>query len=107
MLAILYGSFLELEEFRDIDIAVYISKYDLNTLFSIADRLEESLGYPVDVILLQEVPPRQRLRLLTRGLTQQLLGFCFFWFFYSLCILLLVDKLRLYEYQVLAFLIEV
>ncbi len=68
MLAILYGSFLELEEFRDIDIAVYISKYDLNTLFSIADRLEESLGYPVDVILLQEVPPRQRLRLLTRGL---------------------------------------
>jgi len=68
LLAILYGSFIELDHFRDIDIAVYIPKYDLRTIFSIANRLEESLKYPVDVTPLQEMPPKQRLYLLTRGL---------------------------------------
>jgi len=68
LLAVLYGSFIELDQFRDIDIAVYIPRYDLNALFSISNILEESLQYPVDITPLQEIPPEQRLRLLTHGL---------------------------------------
>ena len=68
LLAILFGSFVELDSFRDIDLAVYTRDYeDLSFIFRLANRLEEELGYPVDVVPLNIIPPRFRHYILTKG----------------------------------------
>jgi len=68
LLAILFGSFVELDSFRDIDLAVYTRNYeDLSFIFRLANRLEEELGYPVDVVPLNIIPPRFRHYILTKG----------------------------------------
>ena len=67
-LAVLFGSFVELDSFRDIDLAVYIrGDEDLSFIFRLANRLEEELGYPVDVVPLNTIPPRFRHYILTKG----------------------------------------
>jgi len=68
LLALIYGSFIELDCFRDIDLAIYIPKYDLKTIFSIANKIEEEIGIPVDVIPIQEVDSKQKLHILRNGL---------------------------------------
>ena len=45
VLGILFGSFMELSEFRDIDIAVYGKGLGLNKLLSLGARLEEPWAY--------------------------------------------------------------
>ncbi|GAB6947836.1 hypothetical protein JCM16161A_19660 [Vulcanisaeta sp. JCM 16161] len=67
-LGILFGSFVELNEFRDIDIAVYGKNLDLNELLSLGTRLEEVLGMPVDVVPLINVDPEFRLSIMEHGL---------------------------------------
>jgi len=68
-LAILFGSFIEMESFRDIDIAVYLEDpQDLDRVLEIGVRLEEKLGIPIDIAPLQFLSPRFRLRVLTKGL---------------------------------------
>lgn len=68
-LAVVFGSFVELESFRDIDLAVYAStcRLDLNTLIKLAVELEERLRIPVDVVPLDEVSPRFRHHILIKG----------------------------------------
>ncbi|MGC8606593.1 MAG: nucleotidyltransferase family protein [Vulcanisaeta sp.] len=67
-LGILFGSFVELNEFRDIDIAVYGKNLDLNALLSLGTRLEEVLGMPVDVVPLINIDPKFRLSIMEHGL---------------------------------------
>jgi len=68
-LAILFGSFVELGSFRDIDVAVYLEDLqDLDRILELGAKLEEELGVPIDVVPLQALPPRFRLRVLTRGM---------------------------------------
>ena len=67
VLGILFGSFVELGEFRDIDIAVYGRGLDLNRLLSLGARLEEALGMPVDVVPLTDVDPEFRLSIMEKG----------------------------------------
>jgi len=67
-LAIIFGSFVELESFRDIDIAIYKPNLDLNDVLRLSIELEEKLGIPVDVIPITEVNPQFRIRILARGL---------------------------------------
>ena len=68
-LAIIFGSFVEMESFRDIDVAVYLEDPDdLDRILELGAKLEEALGIPVDVVPLQSLSPRFRLKVLTRGL---------------------------------------
>ncbi|ADN49694.1 nucleotidyltransferase family protein [Vulcanisaeta distributa] len=67
-LGIVFGSFVDLDEFRDIDIAVYGKDIDLNKVLSLGTRLEEVLGIPVDVVSLMDVDPEFRLSILERGI---------------------------------------
>jgi len=62
-LAVLFGSFVEVKSFRDIDVAVYLDR-----VLEIEVRLEERLGIPIDIAPLQSLPPKFRLRVLTKGL---------------------------------------
>ncbi len=67
-LALVFGSFVELNSFRDIDLAVYLRDADLDYLFRLADRLEDVVGYPVNVVPLSEISPKFRYYILTKGL---------------------------------------
>jgi len=68
LLALLFGSFIELRSFRDIDIAVYTKGgEDLSKLLRHANRLEEEIGYPVDLVPLNAIPPTFRHYVLVRG----------------------------------------
>lgn len=67
-LGIIFGSFVDLNEFRDIDIAVYGRNLNLNKLLSLGARLEEVLGIPVDVVPLMDVDPGFRLSIIENGL---------------------------------------
>ncbi|MBS7636093.1 nucleotidyltransferase domain-containing protein [Candidatus Bathyarchaeota archaeon] len=66
-LAILFGSFVELDAFRDVDVAVYLKSLELNHLFRLVCRLEEELGLPVDVVPLNTIPPKFRQHILLKG----------------------------------------
>ncbi len=67
LLAIVFGSFVELKEFRDIDIAIYSLRTDLDFVLELGARLEEMLEIPIDVIPLIDVSPRFRYYILTKG----------------------------------------
>ena len=67
-LAIIFGSFVEQEHYRDIDLAVYSAEKSLDYYLLLAARLEEALGTPVDVVPIEELEPRLRLKILTRGI---------------------------------------
>jgi len=68
-LAVLFGSFTEMDSFRDIDIAVYLEDPgDLDRILELGAKLEEKIGIPVDVAPLHALPPRFRLKVLTKGL---------------------------------------
>jgi len=68
LLAILFGSFIELDSFKDIDIAVYARDMKLNSIFKLANKLEEELGYPVDVVPLSTISSKFRYHILIKGL---------------------------------------
>ncbi len=68
-LAIIFGSFIESSSFRNIDFAVYLKDPDdLNRLLELGIRLEEAINIPVDVVPIQLISPKFRLKILTRGL---------------------------------------
>ena len=68
-LAILFGSFLEPDSFRDVDIAVYLEDpEDLDRILKLGSKLEEKTGLPVDIAPLQALPPKHRLKILAKGL---------------------------------------
>jgi len=67
-LALLFGSFIELSSFRDIDIAVYLKGPNLDHLLKLASRLEETIGYPVDLIPLNTASSTLKHYILTKGL---------------------------------------
>ncbi len=67
LLAVIFGSFVELESFRDIDIAVYAIGMELREIFELSARLEEEVKVPVD-LLLQELSPSFRHYILVNGL---------------------------------------
>jgi len=67
-LAIVFGSFLELESFRDIDIAIYGRCLGLKDIFRISAKLERELKIPVDVVPMDRLPSKFRHRILTNGL---------------------------------------
>ncbi|MEM0484768.1 MAG: nucleotidyltransferase domain-containing protein [Pyrobaculum sp.] len=67
-LAVVFGSFVDLDSFRDIDVAIYIDgREELDALLKLGADLEEELGIPVDVAPLRELHPKFRLKVLTRG----------------------------------------
>jgi len=68
LLAIVFGSFVELNEYRDVDLAVYTTRKDLGYLAKLSAKLELELGVPVDVVPIDEVPAELRHKILTRGI---------------------------------------
>lgn len=69
VLAIVFGSFVDMDSFRDIDVAVYAGRLgmDLNLMLKLAADLEERLRVPVDVVPLESVPAKFRHYILTKG----------------------------------------
>ncbi|RLF17807.1 MAG: nucleotidyltransferase domain-containing protein [Thermoprotei archaeon] len=70
LLGMIFGSFVELSSFRDIDVAVYAGgKEDaLDFLGRLCFRLEYEVGYPFDVVpLSMSLPPKFRVYILTKG----------------------------------------
>lgn len=68
-LGIVFGSFVDMDCFRDIDIAIYINgREELDKILGIGVRLEEELGIPVDIVPLQSVSPTFRLKILRDGI---------------------------------------
>ncbi len=68
LLAVAFGSFVELESYRDIDVAVYATDTSLAYIARLGAELEARAGVPVDVVPLAELEPRFRWRVLARGL---------------------------------------
>ncbi|MEM1744126.1 MAG: nucleotidyltransferase domain-containing protein [Candidatus Nezhaarchaeales archaeon] len=68
-LAIIFGGFVEMESFRDVDVAVYAGsrELDLDAVIKLSVKLEERLGIPVDVVPLNLVSPSFRHYILTKG----------------------------------------
>ncbi|MEM3941918.1 MAG: nucleotidyltransferase domain-containing protein [Desulfurococcaceae archaeon] len=68
-LAIIFGSFVEMGAFRDVDGYVHVSsrELDLDAVIKLSVELEERLRIPVDVISLNVVSPSFRYYILTRG----------------------------------------
>ncbi|MEM4444584.1 MAG: hypothetical protein QXJ21_04360 [Thermofilum sp.] len=67
-LAVIFGSFTELESFRDVDVAVYArSSLDLDDAIKLAAELEERTRTPVDVVPLEKASPKLRHHILTKG----------------------------------------
>ena len=68
LLAILFGSFIELESYRDIDIAIYTFKEDFTYYAKLSAKLELILKIPIDIVPLDQVSTRFRYKILTKGL---------------------------------------
>lgn len=70
VLAIVFGSFLKDYPFRDIDIAIYVvgNSDALDLKFELEEELEESVGYPIDVTVLNDAPPWFVKKVLREGL---------------------------------------
>ena len=67
-LAILFGSFVELSSYRDIDVAVYMGEADLKAIARLSAKLEEKLCAPVDVVPIDNMPTKLKHHVLTKGL---------------------------------------
>ncbi len=67
LLAIIFGSFIELSEFRDIDLAIYSLNTDIKYLTKLAMELELKIGLPIDLIPINEVSSRLKYYILTKG----------------------------------------
>ena len=68
ILAIIFGSFIELESFRDIDIAIYTPNVDIDKIIWYSAELELTLNIPVDIIHLNTIPTAFKYYVLTKGL---------------------------------------
>jgi len=68
LLAVIFGSFIELNSFRDIDIAIYSLNTTLNYLTELAVKIEEKLEIPVDVVPINDLPSKFKQYILVKGL---------------------------------------
>jgi len=68
ILAIIFGSFIELESFRDIDIAIYTPNVDIDKIIWYSAELELTLNIPVDIIHLNTIPTAFKYYVLMKGL---------------------------------------
>ena len=66
LLAVVFGSFVELESYRDVDVAVYSLDNSIGYLAKLDARLEEILGTPVDIVPLTELDPELQLKVLSK-----------------------------------------
>ncbi len=61
LFAYLFGSVIEVEQFRDVDVAVYVDPQHypedwMTYMFGLGDELSHALHYPTDVVLMSEAP---------------------------------------------------
>jgi predicted nucleotidyltransferase len=96
-LAIVFGSFVEGDVFRDIDIAIYSYAMDLDKLLRIGSELELELGIPVDIVPLDQLNPIFRLKILRKGLVVVEKPGVFEYFFMLTCDELEVMRIALNE----------
>lgn len=96
-LAIVFGSFVEGDVFRDIDIAIYSYAMDLDKLLKINSELELELGIPVDIVPLDQLNPIFRLKILRKGLVIVEKPGVFEYFFMLTCDELEVMRIALNE----------
>ena len=68
LLAIVFGSFVELNSYRDVDVAIYAKSKDLEYVAKLSARLELELGIPVDVVPLDEISSKFRYSVLVNGI---------------------------------------
>ncbi len=71
VLAVVFGSFLKDYLFRDVDIAVYVSKSvdPLDYKLSLERELSKHISYPVDVTVLNMAPPWLIKKIIEEGRT--------------------------------------
>jgi len=69
-IVVLFGSILRVNIVRDIDIAIYSMRRDieLDEILELSYRLEEYLKIPVDIVPLSKAPPHIRLEILRKGI---------------------------------------
>ena len=67
LLGVVFGSVLRGGVFRDVDVAVYVEGDWLGVVARVGAELERALGVDVDVVALNEAPPRFALRVLREG----------------------------------------
>ena len=70
LLALLYGSFVEGDSFRDVDVAVYLAPTanDLLTPLLIEEDIRASVGLPADVRVVNNAPPSVLKHILSRSI---------------------------------------
>lgn len=69
LIAIIFGSILERNKIRDIDIAIYsIPNLNIEDLLALSDKIEEIVNIPIDVIPLIEIMPYMRYKIMTKGM---------------------------------------
>ncbi|MGC9164257.1 MAG: nucleotidyltransferase domain-containing protein [Thermoprotei archaeon] len=68
LLAIIFGSFVELKSFRDVDIAIYSMNKEFKYYALLSARLEEFLRIPFDVVPIDELQVKFRYNVLTKGI---------------------------------------
>lgn len=68
LLAIVFGSFVELNSYRDVDVAIYAKSKDLEYVAKLSAKLELELGVPVDVVPLDEISSKFRYNVLVNGI---------------------------------------
>lgn len=68
LIAILFGSILRRRVVRDVDVAVCTADKSLEGILRMGWEIEELLKLPVDVVPLEQLSPRLRLRILLGGL---------------------------------------
>lgn len=68
-LGYIFGSFLRRKKVRDIDIAIYAEpKLGFDQLLSLGATIELELGLPIDLLQLQDLDPRLKLKILAKSL---------------------------------------
>jgi predicted nucleotidyltransferase len=68
LFAYIHGSFLE-GRFRDVDVAIYLDlEGDLRYALNLEGELEEGVGVPVDVRILNSAPLSFRFRVISQGI---------------------------------------
>jgi predicted nucleotidyltransferase len=68
VIAVLFGSVLKRRMVRDIDVGVYFQpREDLKDIINLAGILEDEIRIPVDIVPLQKLPPKLRLKVLLDG----------------------------------------
>jgi predicted nucleotidyltransferase len=67
LLAVLFGSFVELGEFRDVDLGIYCRGGCWDVAVDLGVELEERVGLPFDIVDIDESPITLQLRIFRTG----------------------------------------